>query len=582
MQQPIGDFIRQVRRQHNFTQSELGGTRFSKSYVSAVERNKIASSPEALRFFAEQLDQPDDYFTSLVQQVDNIRQLSMPGAPGLLTSSDTAHQDETLTLLDILLESTELHNFSARYEHARLSPEVIAALPAHKQSRYYFLMGLVAKQKQDPIAALDAFERALALAPDKHRPAILDELGVNYYTAKAYQVALDYHLRALNLLQNGTDDDATTELRFKVELHCGDDYRALRAYQEARKHYEQARLHLHPEHDMKTAGLLYIGLGYCTYILIHQQTALFTLPDERATFGEMEREFQRALSLLLQSRSVYQVSGDRAGEASARLTLAMVLLDFSTRQRQMLQEKADTLGRHAVANCTVLLNDAEEQCRQVLLACQDLAAGTSVPADLDATIYIALAYLVRIVVQRATLARSGEYIDTAYRERALASSLCQQIVDSLSESSLPWMVMRNAMALPSDSIDYQPPSLPRLPGLFNGHSTFPHSSISQIEVCFATGEVAEELGRVATSHEYCHDCYTRATQCFQAALGMAHSMKEHDPGYLVRCYQRCTCILEERMSASPEMSDDTMRTLLNILKAELGQVQYPILDKTLQ
>src|SRR5437763_9514837 len=462
MQQPIGEFIRQVRRQHNLTQSELGGTRFSKSYVSAVERNKIASSPEALRFFAEQLDQPDDYFTSLVQQVDNMRQLSMPGAPGLLTPGETAHQDETLTLLDILLESTELHNLSARYDLPRLAPEVIAALPAHKQSRYYFLIGLVAKQKQDLITALDAFERALALALDKHRPAILDELGVNYYTAKVYQVALGYHLRALNLLQNGSDDDATTELRFKVELHCGDDYRALSAYQEAFKYYEQARLHLHPEHDMKTAGLLYLGLGYCTYILIHQQTALFTLPEERATFGEMERKFQRALSLLLQSRSVYQVSGDRAGEASARLTLAMVLLDFSTRQRQMLQEKADTLGRLAVANCNVLLNDAEEQCRQVLLACQDLAAGTSVPADLDATIYIALDYLVRIAVQRATLARSGEYRDTAYRERAIASSLCQPIVDSLSESSLPWMVMRNAMASHSDR-DYQPPSLPRLP-----------------------------------------------------------------------------------------------------------------------
>src|ERR1700682_3291434 len=98
MQQSIGELLQQARRQCNITQTELGGSRFSKSYVSAVERNKIASSPEALRFFAEQLDQPDDYFTSLVQQVDNIRQLSMPGAPGLLTASDTAHQDETWTL----------------------------------------------------------------------------------------------------------------------------------------------------------------------------------------------------------------------------------------------------------------------------------------------------------------------------------------------------------------------------------------------------------------------------------------------------------------------------------------------------
>ena len=582
MQQPIGEFIRQVRRQQNLTQTELGGTRFSKSYVSAVERNKIASSPEALRFFAEQLGQPEDYFTSLVHPMTDGRPLLVFDAPGSLSTDDQAHQDEALTLLDILLGNTALHNLSARYELPALSPEAITALPMDKQSRYYFLLGLIAKQKQDLITALDAFERALALAPDKHRPAILDELGVNYYTAKAYQAALGYHLRALNLLENEFDNDAETGLRFKVELHCGDDYRALGAYPQARGHYEQARLHLNPEHDMKTAGLLYMGLGYCTYILIHQKTALFTLSDESATFGEMEREFQRALSFLLQSRSVYQVSGDRAGEASARLTIAMVLLDFSTRQRQMQQEKADVPGRRVVANCTALLNDAEEQCRQVLLACQDLSAGASVPTDLDAVIYIALAYLVRIAVQRATLARSDEYMDTAYRERAIASSLCQQVADSLSESSLPWMVMRNAMALQSDSIAYQPPSLPRLPGLFNGRSTFPHSPISQVEVYFAAGEVAEELGRFATYEEYCHDCYTRATECFQAALGVARTMKEHDPGYLIRCYQRCTCMLEERMIASPQVSDETMRILLNILKAELGQVQYPILDKTLQ
>src|SRR2546429_4422371 len=147
MQQPIGEFIRQVRRQHNLTQSELGGTSFSKSYVSAVERNKIASSPEALRFFAEQLGEPDDYLTSLVQQVDNIRQLSMPNVPGLLTTSDAAHQDEALTLLDILLESMELHNLPARYGLPRLAPDVIAALPTSKQSHYYFLMGLIAKQQ---------------------------------------------------------------------------------------------------------------------------------------------------------------------------------------------------------------------------------------------------------------------------------------------------------------------------------------------------------------------------------------------------------------------------------------------------
>src|SRR5579859_5081613 len=230
MQPAIGELIRQARRQQNITQTELGGTRFSKSYVSAVERNKIASSPEALRFFAEQLGQPSDYFTSLLQHIDSESSLSVFNAPGSPGTSPL--QDEALTLLDILLESTELNNFSPRYELPELSPEVIAALPLHKQARYYFLMALIAQNKQDMSTALPAFEYALALAPHKHRSTILDELGVSYYISQAYQIALGYHQRALDLLQKETHNEANS-LRFKIELHCGDDYRALGAYQQA-------------------------------------------------------------------------------------------------------------------------------------------------------------------------------------------------------------------------------------------------------------------------------------------------------------------------------------------------------------
>src|SRR6266571_3544517 len=56
-EQFIGESIRQLRRQRNLTQSELGGERYSKSYVSALERDKITPSFQALQFFAEQLGQ---------------------------------------------------------------------------------------------------------------------------------------------------------------------------------------------------------------------------------------------------------------------------------------------------------------------------------------------------------------------------------------------------------------------------------------------------------------------------------------------------------------------------------------------
>ena len=59
MQQSLGEVIRQVRRYRHLTQGELAGERFSKSYVSSVEHERIPPSAEALRFFAERLGQPD-------------------------------------------------------------------------------------------------------------------------------------------------------------------------------------------------------------------------------------------------------------------------------------------------------------------------------------------------------------------------------------------------------------------------------------------------------------------------------------------------------------------------------------------
>ena len=187
MDQPIGEYIRQARRHRNLTQTELGGNRFSKSYVSAVERNKIEASRNALLFFAEQLSLSCDYFTNLLQQPESQMQLSMLYTPagnsgGLLRSSLDGNEqivhNEELALLDSLLESTELYNVSGRYELPTLSIEIIKTLPPPKQARYYFLAGLIAQEKKELTPALKSFEAALGFAPTRLQVAILDELGV--------------------------------------------------------------------------------------------------------------------------------------------------------------------------------------------------------------------------------------------------------------------------------------------------------------------------------------------------------------------------------------------------------------------
>src|SRR5947207_15963135 len=104
-EQSIGESLRQLRRQQNLTQSELGGERYSKSYVSALERDKITPSFQALQFFAGQLGQSDDYFTTLFEQTEHLKQLAVLYEQSPLNNGDQRAQDGEWAFLDVLLKS---------------------------------------------------------------------------------------------------------------------------------------------------------------------------------------------------------------------------------------------------------------------------------------------------------------------------------------------------------------------------------------------------------------------------------------------------------------------------------------------
>ncbi len=139
MQPAAGELIRQIRRQYNLTQTELGGDRFSKSYVSAVERNKIVPSPQALQYFSEQLGKPRDYFANLLQQPESMKQLAML-VPVTLENGERRAGHEELTVLDILLGDADVNSLAGRQQLQTLPPQAVAALPPARQARYHFLL----------------------------------------------------------------------------------------------------------------------------------------------------------------------------------------------------------------------------------------------------------------------------------------------------------------------------------------------------------------------------------------------------------------------------------------------------------
>ena len=171
MQQSIGELIRQLRRQRSITQTELGGEQFSKSYVSAVERDKIIPSNEALHYFAEQLEQPYDYFRSFIQ-------LNNGHAAPAQTSTIIQAQQELHALLHSLLELALRVRTTRSCTLPPLDPGLQETLPIEEQGYFAFLLGLDAQEQQNLSGSLAALEQALALAPSHYQPAILDELGL--------------------------------------------------------------------------------------------------------------------------------------------------------------------------------------------------------------------------------------------------------------------------------------------------------------------------------------------------------------------------------------------------------------------
>jgi hypothetical protein len=176
--------------------------------------------------------------------------------------------------------------------------------------------------------------------------------------------------------------------------------------------------------------------------------------------------------------------------------------------------------------------------------------------------------------------REEKGLDVAYRERAFAAYWCQEILNTLAIPSLPWPVIAQVVNSSAETMEYRSPTLPHLNDqLAESTVDAPRSLTSLVEVYFAAGEVAEELGRTATVSDYAHDCYVQADQFFEAALSLARSALkkgELEPGYLFLLYQRSISLMEERAAASPGLYAETTRGLLSVLQHAFQQLQLAL------
>ncbi|HEY7355345.1 MAG TPA: helix-turn-helix transcriptional regulator [Ktedonobacterales bacterium] len=229
----IGARVRQARLAAHQTQQQLAGEAYSKSYLSAVERDKMIPSFQALGFLAQRLGLPVSYFLG----EDAIEHFT----PELERPNCQEH-------LDLLRSEAEELIQSGWYEEARASLQQHleeAQQRGDGRARGVALGALVAVHIAEGqyAQAIEAAREALAAAQaaQDHRTAGQMQLTlVRAHAATHDEAAAEQAFRtAIALLKQAEDQSLLSQ----AHEQYGHFLAARKRYQEAYQHLEAAQRH---------------------------------------------------------------------------------------------------------------------------------------------------------------------------------------------------------------------------------------------------------------------------------------------------------------------------------------------------
>jgi tetratricopeptide (TPR) repeat protein len=340
----LGQRLREARVARGLTQSQLADSRFSKQYVSQLERDQLRPTDETLHWLAKRLEIDPAYLATGVdgRQRDRVESV-VARAEAAVESHDYAEAIELLVEVEEALPSDaaadlELRALLAESWARMYIGEMREALPLLTRAReiaedpvfsdvdraeVLFRLGCCRYRLTSVSTALALFTEALELAEqsgipcDRLRSRIFGWRSRCYRRQRDWEAAREDVERALELAEALDDPRATADAQFLGALIAErrGQWVAARAYAErAKSLYEQVE-------DRANTGKLLTTLGGLTFLL--------GKPDESIPL------FKRAFAVALEV-------GSDADAAQAVSSLAQVHL--RTGQVELAEEQA----RHAL------------------------------------------------------------------------------------------------------------------------------------------------------------------------------------------------------------------------------------------
>jgi len=236
----LGERLRQLRVAAGLTQTELAGDRFSKEYISQIERGKTRPTTETVEWLSLRLGVDAGFLATGV------------------SADERAKAEAILARADALLEEHVFDDAIAEYTKAL--PAVLGTGSSELQVRALNGEAMARAQSGDVKGALALLADARGLVEreefsDIDRAEVLYRLGVCRYMLSSISTAVALFNEALALAErSGLPSD---QLRLNVFAWRSRCYRRQRDYEAAREDVERALELAEAMHDARALGQAY-------------------------------------------------------------------------------------------------------------------------------------------------------------------------------------------------------------------------------------------------------------------------------------------------------------------------------------
>ena len=236
----LGERLRQLRVAAGMTQTDLAGDRFSKEYVSQIERGKTRPTRETIDWLAQRLGVDSGFLANGV------------------SADERGRVDAALTRAGALLEARR--NDEALEEFESIRAAVLATGMPELEARALAGEATVRMRAGDVREAIALLERARALSEgtsfsDVERADVLFRLGVARYKLNSIQTSIGLFDEALKVAERS--EIPSDQLRSNILAWRSRCYRRRRDLEAAREDVERALELAEGLNDKRTAADVY-------------------------------------------------------------------------------------------------------------------------------------------------------------------------------------------------------------------------------------------------------------------------------------------------------------------------------------